>query len=122
MKIKYLIQFILLIPFTLLSQKEQTIKLPFDSTTNKITYKEVIYLNSISEDKLFSFSKKFLANIHKSDIVPVKIENIENHMIISNGSFNIPFVFVSTWDVVFSLTIECKAGRVRIIISDFKLY
>lgn len=109
-------------PFLVYSQGEHTILLPIDSISGKITYKEIIQIDSISEEKLYSFCKVSVSKLYKGSKLPIKIEDFGNNKLISKISFSVPFIRAVDLEVYCTITVECKSNKVRILLSDFLLY
>jgi hypothetical protein len=70
---------------SVLGQKE-TPKLPVDSSTNKITYSEVVYVDSLADkQELFSRTREWFAKTYNSSNNVIQMEDKENGKIVGKA-------------------------------------
>lgn len=115
--------------FTLLSVsiafgQNETIKLPIDSSTGKITYSEVVAMkDSVSKSELFARAKTCFVNLFKNSKEVIQNEDKENGIIIGKGNIRVNASALGTevdgGHINFTLTIAVKKGRYKYTFTDF---
>ncbi|MFN6943531.1 MAG: DUF4468 domain-containing protein [Cytophagaceae bacterium] len=97
---------------------------PIDPETKKITYQEVVSLDSISQNELFERSKKWLITYFNKD-KKLK-EDKATGKIDKNGYFSVILTFDYKYKyehtLIFNISIQHKDGRYRYILTDFMIY
>ena len=125
-KIKTLLLFstlTLLTVSTAFGQKE-TPKLPIDSLTSKITYSEVIYVDSLAnKQELFSRAKEWFAKAYKSSTNVIQMEDKESGKIIGKALMQVYHkAFGSNYPsgyINYTISIYIKDGRYKYEVTDF---
>lgn len=105
------------------SQKE-TPNLPIDSTTFKITYSEVVYVDSlVNKQELYSRAREWFAKAYKSSTNVIQMEDKENGKIVGKALLevyhkalgsNYPGGYIN-----YTISIYVKDGRYKYEITDF---
>jgi hypothetical protein len=125
-KIKNLLLFSALTLFSVsnaFGQKE-TPKLPIDSLTNKITYSEVVYVDSLAnKQELFSRAREWFAKAYKSSTNVIQMEDKESGKIVGKALMqvyhkalgsNYPSGYIN-----YTISIYIKDGRYKYEVTDF---
>jgi hypothetical protein len=98
------------------------LKLPVDSTTGKVSYTEIVYVDSAAKSKLFSSSLEWIALSFKSAKSVIELKDEPAGKIIVKGALDerIPGSFANlNIDVRFTMNITCKDGRCRIQLTGW---
>ena len=116
--------FALLLIILSLYVKAQDSSLPTDETTKLISYTEVVTVNdSASKDELFSRTKSCFAHLFKSSKNVIQNEDKDSGIIIGKGNIKAyARALGNDYDggfVNFTITIACKDGRYKYVITDF---
>jgi hypothetical protein len=108
---------------TAFGQKE-TPKLPIDSLTSKITYSEVVYVDtSTNRQELFSRGREWFAKAYKSSTNVIQMEDKESGKIVGKASMqvyhkalgsNYPSGYIN-----YTISIYIKNGRYKYEVIDF---
>lgn len=102
----------------------QNIKLPIDSDTKKITYQEVVHVDSTSKDELYTRAREWFARNFVSSKEVLQMEDRAAGKIIGKGSADGYATFqkasVGYW-LHYTISITIKEGRYRYEITDFKI-
>ena len=110
--------FVLLL--SVVTTKSQTF--PFDSSTHKVDYQEVVHVDSLSKDELFTRSREWFALICRDSKSVIQMDDRQSGKMIGKGNskgyykmllVEIPF------RVNFTLSITCKDNRYRYEMTDF---
>ncbi len=113
----------LFLPFFSFAQND-SLNLHFDSSTQKITYSEVVKIDSVSAEDLLSRAKITLTNLFVSgkDVTQIIDENAKQIVgkgflvpVISNGLMK-----MAAGKVWFTLTIQCREGRYKYTLTNFE--
>jgi len=106
-----------------LGQKE-TPKLPIDSSTSKITYSEVVYVDSLTnKQELFSRAREWFAKAYKSSTNVIQMDDKESGKIVGKALMqvyhkalgsNYPSGYIN-----YTISIYIKEGRYKYEITDF---
>jgi hypothetical protein len=109
--------------FTAFGQKETPI-LPIDSSTSKITYSEVVYIDSLTNKlELFSRAREWFAKAYKSSTDVIQMEDKESGKIVGKALMqvyhralgsNYPSGYIN-----YTISIYMKDGRYKYEITDF---
>jgi hypothetical protein len=107
-----------------LNVKAQDSSLPIDESTKLISYTEVVTVNdSSSKDELFSRAKSCFAHLFKSSKNVIQNEDKDSGIIIGKGNIKAHArALGSDYNggfVNFTITIACKDGRYKYVITDF---
>lgn len=85
LKQSFVIALLVLFNSVLFAQKE-TPKLPIDPETQKITYSEVVIVDSLStKDELFSLAREWFAKAYNSSTNVLQLEDKENGKIVGKA-------------------------------------
>jgi hypothetical protein len=114
---------VIITSFAAFGQKEAP-KLPIDSLTSKITYSEVVYVDSLAnKQELFSRAREWFAKAYKSSTNVIQLEDKESGKILgkaliqvyhkSMGS-NYPSGYIN-----YTISIYVKDGRYKYEVTDF---
>ncbi len=116
-----LILFLFSLSFSASSVEEKMKKLPFDPSTGKITYTEVIQVEGLSRDALYDAARSWIALNFKSAQHVLQMDDKASGKLICKGNFVIyTGNFMPTEHrISFSLTIRVKEGRYKYILTDF---
>jgi hypothetical protein len=110
---------------TTFGQKKETPILPIDSATSKITYSEVVFVDSLTnKNELFLRAREWFAKTYKSSMNVIQMEDKENGKIIGKALLK---VFMTTFVdsqlesgfINYSISIYIKDGRYKYEITDF---
>lgn len=115
--------FSLLALSNIFGQKE-TPKLPIDSSTSKITYSEVIYVDSsANKQELFSKARAWMTKAYKSSTDVILIEDKEAGKIVSKALMPVFHRVLGTESlnghINYTISIYVKDGRYKYEITDF---
>jgi len=131
-KIKNLLLFSALILFSVSNafgqqekfNKKVTPKLPIDNLTNKITYSEVVYVDSLAnKEELFSRAREWFAKAYKSSTNVIQMEDKESGKIVGKALMkvyhktlgsNYPSGYIN-----YTISIYLKDGRYKYEVTDF---
>ena len=131
-KIKNLLLFSALILFSVsnaFGQQEKfnnkvTPKLPIDNLTNKITYSEVVYVDSLAnKEELFSRAREWFAKAYKSSTNVIQMEDKESGKIVGKALMkvyhkalgsNYPSGYIN-----YTISIYLKDGRYKYEVTTF---
>lgn len=95
--------------------------LPIDSETGKITFSEVVYVDStITKDQLYYAAREWFAKVFKNSKDVLEIDDIQSGKLIGNGNFTISTTeYLTDSRVDFSISIYIKDGRYKFVFSNF---
>lgn len=111
--------FIFITIFILVAPKfAESQQLPIDQKTNLFRYQEVVTIDSVSSDELYSRAKAWIATFYKSANDVIQLDDQNTGRLIVKGNFGIIYYMSNAW-VNHTLTIEMKDGRYRYILTDF---
>ena len=96
--------------------------LPIDTISYQVAFTEVINVDSATAKDLFSRGKLWFAKTYKSS--NAVIQNIDNESFSITGKANMrayaQFIGTRTWGYVnYTISIFCKDGRYKYLITDF---
>ncbi len=104
-----------MIPFYVSSQT-----LPYDSTTSKITYSEVVDVNEATEKKLYELAQQWVAaNSQGQYPLTITFDNNTNTVQL-NGGLTYPSKEKKI-DCLFTIKIQTKDGRYKFEFTNFQL-
>lgn len=98
------------------------LKIPVDTATHKVSYTEIVYVDSVSKNDLFSRSLEWIAINYKSANQVIELKDEQAGKIIVKGNFSIPVQMglidndIVAWHM---LNITCKDGRCRIQLTGW---
>lgn len=97
--------------------------LPVDPESKLITYSEVVQIDNVSKDELYSRANEWFAKYYKSANAVLQMNNQENGKLVGKP---LTTVFVTALGreyeighVKYTITISCKDGRYKYEITDF---
>jgi hypothetical protein len=102
--------------------KAQEINLPVDSTTNKVSYSEVVPVPGISKDDLYVRGREWFAKTFVSAQAVIQMDDKAAGKIIGKGvgygtsSF---MLTTSRFTIFYTVSLTVKDGRYRYEITDF---
>jgi hypothetical protein len=107
-------------------KKNNALIFPIDSGTKLITYLEIVYLkDSISESELFSRAKSTFAKIRKNSLLILNEDKVAG-IVLGEGTIQEFVTFMGqprdAGKVNFTLTIACKEGRYRYVLTNLVLH
>lgn len=105
-------------------QEKNDVMLPLDSITHKYTYSAVVNVDSVKAQDLYSRAKIAITKLFNSGKDVTQVEDDNSKQIVAKGFFE-PILndgifnreFGKVW---FTITIQCKDGKFRYIITDFE--
>lgn len=107
----------------LLSQEKLLDVLPVQG--GKVTYIEVIQVDSVTKDQLFERAKRWFVDTYKSSQDVIQLEDKENGEIIGKGvlssSWQSTAISLQPVDIWHTVTIQAKDNRYRYIITDLQI-
>lgn len=100
--------------------------LPIDSLTGKITYTDIVYLDStITKDELFMVGREWMAKSFKSATDVLKMDDKEEGVMVGKGTmpFNSKTMGIEApmMDLHFTISVYLKNGKYKYEITDFVL-
>lgn len=104
--------------------KNKTPELPIDSNTNKISFTEIVIVDSLSnKQELFSIAREWFAKTYNSAISVIQMEDKESGKIVGKAKMQIyrkgTLGNMEYGHVNYTITINVKDGRYKYLISDF---
>ena len=122
MNVKNMLVWAFLIVAIAINAKAQN--LPVDSETKKITFQETVDIDSLSKDILYERAKQWIKNYYKSD--RYDMNDVVKSRLMKESYFVIKltydYKYKSDNNVTYMLTLECKEGKYRYTLTDFKFY
>lgn len=114
---------IVLISLSVTAQKD-TPNLPIDSLTKKITYSEVVFVDSnINKQELFSRAREWFAKVYKSSTNVIQMEDKENGKIVGKALMQVYCKSLGAdrkcGFVNYTISFYLKDGRYKFEITDF---
>jgi hypothetical protein len=108
-------------PGLALSQSDnKEVKFPMDSSTGKITFIEVVNVDSATADQLYSRAKLFVADSYKSNKAVTQLnDDAAKTVLIKPIIINHAKGFGEYGYTSYQFTIQCKDNKYRYIITDF---
>lgn len=102
----------------------ETLNLPIDSLTNKITYSEIVYVDSLAnKQELFSRVREWFAKAYKSSTNVIQMEDKENGKIVGKALLKIYFTALGMQQdggyINYTIAIYIKDGKYKYEITDF---
>lgn len=112
-----------LLSFMLSFGQKETPKLPIDSNTNKITYSEIINVDSlISKQELYSRAREWFAETYNSSKEVVQMEDKESGKIIGKAITQVYYKMFGTDHphgyINYTISISVKDGKYKYEITD----
>jgi len=104
--------------------KNEIPKLPIDSQTNKITYSEVVYVDSLTnKQELFSRAREWFAKTFNSSTNVIQMEDKESGKIIGKALIQVYHKGVAMtykWGYInYTISIYIKDGRYKYVLTDY---
>lgn len=97
------------------------ISLPIDSATNKVSYSEVIQVDGVSKDELFTRARTWCAKTFTSNKDALQMDDRQAGRLIANGSsiqrFQYTITSIDFW-LKYSLSIAVKDGKYRYEVTN----
>jgi hypothetical protein len=123
---KYLTLILLLSPFFTFAQEYvQFPRLPKDSLTNQVTYKQIIEVPGVSAGEIYNRSREWFATTFKSANAVLQMQDKEAGKLIGKGNFSHAYLVsagvVLNYIIDFTVNVTIKEGKYRVIIDDYKL-
>lgn len=108
---------------TVFGQKEAP-HLPIDSLTNKITYSEIVYVDSLTnKHELFVRAREWLAKVYRSSTDVIQMEDKENGIIVGKALVEVFFKYLGLdapgGYIHYTISIYTRDGRYKYEITDF---
>jgi hypothetical protein len=95
------------------------LQVPFDSSTQKVSYKGIIEMQGVSKAVIFSKSIDWVTGLHvKGTGNSIEIQDLELGKILTKDTFHIMNQYGADVIVYYTLVIEVKEGKSRIKFSD----
>lgn len=104
-------------------KSKKTTTLPYDSVNNRFILDTVLIAEGLSKDKIHSLVNEWIALNYRSANDVIQMNDKEAGTIIAKGTYpNILWgpVIGGTMNVVHTLTIKIKDGRIKITIENLK--
>jgi hypothetical protein len=99
-------------------------QLPLDPETKKVTFVELVNEDSLTQEVLYQRTKKWMARYYKSATFD-KDDQVA-YSLVKTGecqvSLTYDFKYKSTNIVTYTITINQKAGKYRVKMTDFSIY
>lgn len=102
---------------------QDSIILPIDSLTGKVIYTEIVKIDSLTKDELYLKGREWVANVFKSSMNVIQMDDKEGGKIICKGQIEI--IGEGTWGMigrlgylVFTITLNFKNERYRYEITN----
>ncbi len=104
--------------------QNETLNLPIDSTTGKITYTEVVSVDSLAnKQELFSRAREWFAKAYMSSTKVIQMEDKESGKIIGKALIQVYYKFMkqlpSGGYINYTISIYIKNGKYKYEITDF---
>jgi hypothetical protein len=118
---KKLFALFLLLPIFSTAQEEYEVTFPMDSITHKITYTDVVKVDSASAQDLYSRGKYFVANAFKNAQAVSMLNDDQATTIVCKGTMKAYMKSLGLHQfgyISFTLKIFCKDGRYKYVITD----
>jgi len=113
----------LIIAFSLLCFFRSFCQMPLDSQTGLYTYSEVVTADSVGTEQLYSRAKVAITKLFNSGKDVTQVTDDNNFQIIGKGFTTViakAFMASVPLDIWFTLTIQCRDGRYKYIVSNFE--
>jgi hypothetical protein len=109
--------------FAYLNVNAQVINLPIDSATKAIDYNEVIQVDSVPKEELYSRALEWFAETYKASKSVIQMEDKENGKIVGKALMKVYHRSLGTdypsGHINYTLSIQFKDGRYRYSFHDF---
>lgn len=105
-------------------KKSETPELPIDSNTEKITYSEVIKIDtSTSSEELFSRAREWFAKAYNSSNDVIQMEDKESGKLVGKALMQVYHKALGanypSGHINYTISLYFKLGRYKYVISDF---
>ncbi len=109
--------------FEVLSQ-DKKIDFPIDKTTKRITYTEVIVVDSsLSKNELYSNAREWFAKTYNSSLSVIQMDDKELGKIVGKASIPVHFtslgMMIEGGFIHYTISLQLKDGRYKYEITDF---
>ena len=120
----FLISMLTLLPVSSVFGQKETPKLPIDSSTSKITYSEVVHVDSLAnKQELFSRAREWFAKAYKSSTNVIQMEDKESGKIVGKALMQVYHKALGTeyqsGYINYTISIYIKDGRYKYEVTDF---
>jgi hypothetical protein len=123
MKKLFLLGVITLLSVTSILGQTETLNLPIDSLTGKITYTEVVSVDTLSnKQELFSRAREWFAKAYKSSKSVIQMEDKESGKIVGKALMPIFFKYMGLQpggNINYTISVYLKDGKYKYEITDF---
>gem|GEM_PF-640794 len=121
MKLKKLAWGVLL---TLIPVVTQAQNLPTDPETKKISFQETVESDTLTKDILYERAQQWVKNYYKTDRYDmndaVKSRIMKESYFVIKLTYD--YKYKSDNNITYMITLECKEGKYRYTLTDFKFY
>lgn len=114
--------FLLIMATSCFAQKELKIKLPLDSSTNKVIYSSVINVEGINKEELYNRAKEWFVVTYNSAKDVLQMDDKVAGKIIGKGTSRGQYKFMlsnTSYYLNYTLSVTLKDGRYRYEFSQF---
>lgn len=116
--------FMLLTSYIATFAQKETPNLPVDSTTNKITYSEVVTVDSSNnKQELYSRAREWFAKVYNSAQNVIQMDDKESGKIVGKALMTVYFKWLGASReggyINYTLSVQLKNGRYKYEITDF---
>lgn len=95
----------------------QAINLPIDSITKNITYTNVVNVDSLSKNELFSRAQEWVVKTYNSGKDVVQLSDKDNGKLIGNGALDVSWKNMSGY-IKYTISIYVKDGKYKYEITN----
>jgi len=114
---KKLLTFILLTTVVVCSHGQEKLLDILPLNDGVVTYTNVIQVDEVKKEELYSRAKKWFATTYKSSKDVIQLDDKENGEIVGKGNFKITY-YARDPIVNHTITISVKDGRFKYVITD----
>jgi len=124
MKKLFVVYVLIVLSMSTVFGKKEIPKLPIDSQTNKISYTEVVYVDSLTKkQELFSRAREWFAKTFNSSTNVIQMEDKESGKIIGKALIQVyhkGLVMTYKWGYInYTISVYIKDGRYKYELTDF---
>lgn len=91
---------------------------PLDEETGRYSYQDVVSVEGVPDDDLYSRAKAWVATAYTSANDVIQLDDAAAGRLIVKGNFAITYYLDRAW-IHHTLTVEVKDGRYRYTLTDF---
>lgn len=115
---------IFLLAISTATGQEKLLSLPFDSITNKITYSQIVLLDSSAKQtELFVKAREWFSKTYKSSQDVIQMDDKESGIIIGKALLNVYYktlgITFNSGYINYTIKFSVKDGKYKYEISDF---